>query len=119
MVRTDNCHPVLDHRCYSCADRTLNPEIAMKELESFVKTLGGKPIAVFGLARSGLSTIKALKAAGGKTIAWDNQEAPRNEAKKLGADLQPLTPDLLKTCAFLVLAPGVPLHFPKPHEVVE
>jgi UDP-N-acetylmuramoylalanine--D-glutamate ligase len=87
----------------------------MKELENFVKTLNKKPVAVFGLARSGLSTVKALQKSGAAVLAWDDSENARAEAKKLGADIQDLTEHNLKTCAFLVLAPGVPLHFPEPH----
>lgn len=91
----------------------------MNEVEDFVKTLQSKPVAVFGLARSGLSTIKALQSAGGKTIAWDDNEKARAEAQKLGATIQQLDEKTLKSCAFLVLAPGVPLHFPEPHPVVK
>lgn len=88
----------------------------MNEIENFVKKLNGKPFAVFGLARSGLSTISAFQ--GVKIFAWDDNEKARAEAKKLGADIQPLTAEILKNCAFLVLAPGVPLKFPQPHPVV-
>jgi UDP-N-acetylmuramoylalanine--D-glutamate ligase len=91
----------------------------MKEVEDFAKTLNGNPVAVFGLARSGLSTIRALQKAGVKIIAWDDNEKSRAEAKKLGAEIQELNESNLKSCAFLVLAPGVPLHFPEPHVVVQ
>jgi UDP-N-acetylmuramoylalanine--D-glutamate ligase len=88
----------------------------MNEIENFVKKLN-KPVAVFGLARSGLSTIKALQ--GTKIYAWDDNEKARAEAQRLGTDTQPLTAEILKTCAFLVLAPGVPFKFPEPHPVVK
>lgn len=73
---------------------------------------------IFGLARSGLSTIKAVIAGGGQVIAWDDNEAQRDKAAALGAEIAPITKEALKGCEALVLAPGVPLYFPKPHAVV-
>ncbi len=92
----------------------------MNELNAYaVKNLKGRPIAVFGLARSGLSTVKALVGAGVQVFAWDDNEENRTAAKKLGAEIIELTFDKLKACAFLVLSPGVPLYFPMPHDVVK
>lgn len=90
----------------------------MNKLAAYAQNFKEKPVVVFGLARSGLSTIKALKAAGVSVIAWDDNEKSRSEAKNLGADLKELNETTLKNCALLVLAPGVPLYFPKPHPVV-
>lgn len=87
----------------------------IKVLRSILKD---RPVAVFGLARSGLSSIRALKKAGGEVIAWDDDEKARNAAAALGAKIEPLTGQNLKNCALLLLAPGVPLHYPKPHPVV-
>lgn len=92
----------------------------MNDLKEYVaKKLEGRPVAVFGLARSGLSTIRALTGAGVKVFAWDDNEANRDEAKELGANVAELTIDKLKSCAFLVLSPGVPLTHPAPHAVVK
>lgn len=91
----------------------------MIDVSKFVQGLDGKPVAVFGLARSGLATIKALKAAGADVIAWDDQGECCETAKSLGAKCEPLTAQNLAGCASLVLAPGVPLHFPEPHDVVK
>lgn len=92
----------------------------MNELNAYAdKNLKTRPVAVFGLARSGLSVVRALKGAGVKIFAWDDNEENREDAKKLGADITGLTADQLKSCAFLVLSPGVPLHFPEPHAVVK
>lgn len=90
----------------------------MNELAAYLQKLDGRPIAVFGLARSGLSAIKALREAGAKIIAWDDQTAAREKAIALGAEITPLNEYNLKDCAFLLLAPGVPLDFPAPHSVV-
>ncbi len=79
----------------------------------------GKPAAVFGLARSGLAAIRALCAAGVQVFAWDDNEKSCMAAKEAGADATPLSTNVLKQCAFLLLSPGVPLHYPEPHAVVK
>lgn len=78
----------------------------------------GRPVAVFGLARSGLSSIKFLKQRGVEVIAWDDDEKARDKAAALGATIEQLYEANLKPCAFLLLAPGVPLKHPAPHGVV-
>ncbi|MCB1531801.1 MAG: UDP-N-acetylmuramoyl-L-alanine--D-glutamate ligase [Alphaproteobacteria bacterium] len=91
----------------------------MIDLSKFAEQCGQKPVAVFGLARSGLSTIKALRAFGIEVLAWDDREEARNEAEALGATCTELDQAVLQNCATLILAPGVPLHFPAPHPVVK
>ena len=83
------------------------------------KVLRKKPVAVFGLARSGLATIRALRQAGVEVLAWDDQSAAREKAQKLGARVEILTEKNLRSCDILVLAPGVPLYYPEPHPVVQ
>ncbi len=89
----------------------------MNELSAYVKKIN-RPVAVFGLARSGLSSIRALKGAGAEVIAWDDDEKARERAAALGATIEQLYEANLKPCAFLLLAPGVPLKHPAPHSVV-
>lgn len=91
----------------------------MKEFAAYLQTLKGRPVAVFGLARSGLSSIRTLKAAGAEVIAWDDDEKARDKAAALGATIEQLYEANLKPCAFLLLAPGVPLNHPAPHPVVK
>lgn len=90
----------------------------MIDCKTYVDTLDGKPVAVFGLGLSGLSTVEALCAAGATVMAWDDRAETHEPAKQAGAKVQPLDEKSLKGCAALVLAPGVPLNFPKPHPVV-
>ncbi|MDB2683207.1 Mur ligase family protein, partial [Alphaproteobacteria bacterium] len=78
-----------------------------------------KPVAVFGLGISNLSVIKSLTQQGQQVIAWDDNESMQDKAKILGATIKELTREVLKTCEVLVLAPGVPLHFPEPNPVVK
>ncbi|WP_308909343.1 UDP-N-acetylmuramoyl-L-alanine--D-glutamate ligase [Pseudokordiimonas caeni] len=75
----------------------------------------GKRIAVFGLARTGLAAIEALKAAGATVLACDDN-AERARTLPEYTDLQSAAWDGIDA---LVLAPGVPLTHPKPHWVVE
>lgn len=91
----------------------------MIKTDAFIKSLNGKPVAVFGLGLSGLSSAKALKAAGGEVIAWDDDEEKRIAAEKEGITLLDFTATGLTQCAALVLAPGIPLHFPQPHPAAQ
>ncbi|MDE2228989.1 MAG: UDP-N-acetylmuramoyl-L-alanine--D-glutamate ligase [Alphaproteobacteria bacterium] len=71
-------------------------------------------VAVLGLARSGLAAATALKRGGAKVVAWDDSLSQRNEAAHAGFDLADLAADLGGATA-LVLSPGIPHTFPKPH----
>src|SRR5216683_787330 len=46
--------------------------------------LKGSSFVVLGLARSGLATVRALKAAGIDYVAWDDGAGSRAEAAKAG-----------------------------------
>jgi UDP-N-acetylmuramoylalanine--D-glutamate ligase len=75
-------------------------------------------VAVFGLARSGVSSVAALEEGGARVVAWDDNPAGREAAEKAGARILPFEQwpwDRLKA---LVLSPGVPLTHPSPHDVV-
>ncbi|MCB1650812.1 MAG: UDP-N-acetylmuramoyl-L-alanine--D-glutamate ligase [Alphaproteobacteria bacterium] len=91
----------------------------MIDCAAYVQTLQNRPVAVFGLARSGLASVEALIKAGAQVIAWDDKEESREAALSLGAQVTPLGEALLKSCAALILAPGVPLHFPQAHPIVK
>lgn len=79
----------------------------------------GRDVAVFGLARSGLSAARALAAGGAIVHAWDDNEAARANAEKEGLELSDINLRDWRGFAALVLSPGVPLTHPKPHRVVE
>src|ERR1051326_4363293 len=78
----------------------------------------GKTLGVFGLARSGLSVIRALKAGGAMVFAWDDKEAARSAAEKVGAHFEPFEGWPWDTIKTMILRPGVPLTHPAPHAVV-
>jgi UDP-N-acetylmuramoylalanine--D-glutamate ligase len=82
--------------------------------------LEGKTIAVFGLARSGMATLRAALAGGAeKVFVWDDKPEARRQAAALGGhDAEPEAWPW-ETLASLVLSPGVPLTHPTPHRIVE
>ena len=82
------------------------------------RNLTGQTVGVFGLARSGLSAVRALKAGDARVFAWDDKEEARAEAAKLGATVRPWEQwpwDQMKT---LILSPGVPFTHPAPHAII-
>ncbi len=75
-------------------------------------------VAVFGLARSGISSIAALIAGGARVVASDDRDTGFQAAISAGARVESFEKwpwDRLKA---LVLSPGVPLTHPAPHPVV-
>ena len=82
-----------------------------------LSVLKGSSYVVLGLARSGLTTVRALMAAGIDCVAWDDNGVAREQAAKIGARLaEPSTIDWKKITA-LVISPGIPNRLPKPHPV--
>jgi UDP-N-acetylmuramoylalanine--D-glutamate ligase len=75
-------------------------------------------VGVFGLARSGLSAVRALKAGDARVFAWDDNEEARAEASKLGAEVAPWEKWPWPQVKTLVLSPGVALTNPAPHAIV-
>jgi len=91
----------------------------MINVQPFKETLNGKPVAIFGLGASGLATLEALRKADIEVFAWDDRDDIQSAAKELGATVKSLDAETLRHCACLVLAPGVPLTHPEPHDVVK
>lgn len=75
----------------------------------------GRPVAVVGLARSGLAAARALQAGGAEVAAWDDSAARREQAAAMGI---PVRQPMLSGTAAVVLSPGIPLTHPAPHPVV-
>ncbi|MBU8875978.1 UDP-N-acetylmuramoyl-L-alanine--D-glutamate ligase [Reyranella sp. MMS21-HV4-11] len=79
--------------------------------------LKGSSFVVLGLARSGLATVRALRAAGIACVAWDDNAASRDAAVQAGARVaDPATIDWSGITA-LVISPGIPSTLPVPHPV--
>ena len=73
--------------------------------------------AVLGLGASGLATARALVASGARVTAWDDSGATRDAALGAGIPVAALADADINTFKALVLSPGIPWSFPKPHPV--
>jgi UDP-N-acetylmuramoylalanine--D-glutamate ligase len=71
--------------------------------------LAGKSYAVYGLARSGLATVKALLASGASVIAWDERADARAALPSSVRVADPLT-TAVYGCFGIVVSPGVPIN---------
>ena len=78
-------------------------------------TYSGKTVAVFGLARSGLTAASALMEGGATVLAWDDRDTARDAAADSGLPVHDLHDADWNSIDALVLSPGVPHHLPEPH----
>jgi len=84
-----------------------------------VRGFEGRTVAVFGLARTGLTAARALILGGAKVVVWDEKPESRAVAEAEGLELLDLSSADWSQFAALMLSPGVPLTHPKPHWTVE
>ncbi len=77
----------------------------------------GLPVAVLGLGRSGLSAARALHAAGAEVWAWDDNEDKRAAARDKDIPLVDLHTCNWQEPTSLIISPGIPHTYPKPHPV--
>lgn len=82
------------------------------------RSFAHQDVGVFGLARSGLASVRALKAGGARVYAWDDRESARISAEAEGATILPWHDWPWEKIKALILSPGVPLTHPAPHEIV-
>ncbi|HTO41105.1 MAG TPA: UDP-N-acetylmuramoyl-L-alanine--D-glutamate ligase [Rhizomicrobium sp.] len=75
-------------------------------------------VGVFGLARSGLASIRALTAGGARVYAWDQREAANAAGQAAGATIGSFRTWPWDKLRAVILSPGIPLTHPAPHEVV-
>jgi len=75
-------------------------------------------VVVFGLGKTGVITVKSLSKGGANVLAWDDNIKARRLAKKERISLKNIYFIDWSRVKCLVLSPGVPLNFPKPHPVV-
>ena len=81
-------------------------------------TFKDKRVAMFGLARSGISCALALQLGGAQVYAWDDSEPAQEKARAEGVTVTNLHTVDFKSLSALVLSPGVPLTHPEPHWTV-
>jgi UDP-N-acetylmuramoylalanine--D-glutamate ligase len=77
----------------------------------------GRKVAVLGLARSGRAAAAALAAGGAQVFAWDDNEKTRAELAGEVA-LHYIAQIDWREVAALMLSPGIPHSFPRPHPAV-
>lgn len=77
----------------------------------------GIPVAVLGLGKSGLVAARALKASGADVRAWDDSEEKRKTAAAEGIPIVDLRSADWSDIPSLVISPGIPHTYPKPHPV--
>ena len=82
-----------------------------------IQDFGGRPVAVFGLGKSGLAAARVLLASGAHTWAWDDDEGRRRVAGSEGIELVDLYRCDWREPAALILSPGIAHTHPKPHIV--
>jgi UDP-N-acetylmuramoylalanine--D-glutamate ligase len=90
----------------------------MIDLSPLKPSFKGKPLAVLGLGRSGLSVFEACTAAKIDCVLWDDGEDMRRAARDKGAKVEDFTSGDFTHLAALCLAPGIPLTHPAPHPAV-
>ncbi len=69
-------------------------------------------VAVLGLARSGMSTVRALMAGGNRVLAWDDSPERVRQASRAGIPVQEGPEFDWCGVAALVPSPGIPLDHP-------
>lgn len=74
-----------------------------------------KPYYVVGLARTGLSVVRALRSAGQVVYAYDDEESHCLQAKALGAVIQKPADMTWTEVQSIILSPGIPGSGPKAH----
>jgi UDP-N-acetylmuramoylalanine--D-glutamate ligase len=79
----------------------------------------GKRIAVMGLGVAGLPAARALTASGAEVLAWDDGAEQRAAARSAGVPVADLVAADWAGIDMLVLSPGIPHTFPKPHPVAD
>jgi UDP-N-acetylmuramoylalanine--D-glutamate ligase len=82
-----------------------------------VTAFASEKVAVLGLARSGLAAAHALKRGGAEVLAWDDQPERRATAAAAGLPVVALDETTVPRAKALVLSPGIPHTYPKPHPV--
>ncbi len=83
------------------------------------KEYKGKNVAVLGLGKSGIATIESLTKVGANVFAWDDNTEICSKLDKKNYKFSNLEELDFNNITSLVLSPGIPLNFPKPHPVVE
>ena len=81
--------------------------------------LRNKKVGILGLGKTGLSVIKAMEQAGALLTCWDDEKEKRVSLGGSNVTVKNLNnKNLLRKLDLLVVSPGIPHLYPKPHPVV-
>ena len=84
-----------------------------------LNNLKNKKVGVLGLEKTGLSVVNAVKQAGGSLICWDDDKEKRDNLESIGISVRDLnSKKLIRDLDLLVVSPGIPHLYPKPHPIV-
>ena len=76
-------------------------------------------VGVLGLGKTGISTATALKLGGAFPLSWDDDPSKREAADCADIEIFNLNyDDVLDKITVLIVSPGIPHLFPKPHPIV-
>ena len=78
-----------------------------------------KNIAILGLSRSGISTIKFLQKKGFIPIGWDDDKEIRKKAKQQGIKVKNLQKINSQEFSFLIVSPGIHTVGFKKHMIIK
>ena len=80
----------------------------------FIPRVADKKVAVFGLARSGLSVAQALKRSDAHPLCWDDSPEARRRAIANGLELRDFrNPDSWGDVDLMIVSPGIPHLYPR------
>ena len=84
-----------------------------------LKNLRDKKVGILGLGKTGLSVIRAMGKAGALLTCWDDDEEKRVNLGVNGVTVKDLkNKSLLRELDLLIVSPGIPHLYPKPHAIV-
>lgn len=84
-----------------------------------INNMLNKTVAVFGLGKSGMALVRELKQRGIHIIAWDTNPDKQEQALSYGAVVKNLIDIDFSSVDFLVISPGIPHTYPKPHIIAQ
>ena len=83
-----------------------------------INHLLNKTVAILGLGKSGMSVARELKKRGVYVIAWDDNKILQEKAIEQQIYVKDLRTINFTDVEFLIISPGIPHTYPKPHEIV-
>ncbi len=84
-----------------------------------LENLRNKKVGILGLGKTGLSVVRAMEQAGAMVTCWDDNREKRVNLGVDGVTIKELNnKKLLRELDLLIVSPGIPHLYPKPHAVV-